>query len=190
LTERFFNAPQPVKSGPLTVVLYGGPGTGKSTVAASLFAELKMRGHDVELVPEVAKGLTWESRALALAHQPYIIAKQMFHIDRLDGQVDVVVTDTSTLLGVVYGQNTTTAFKEWIVDDYKRRRTINVLLRRNDELAYAIRGRRQTETEALKIDREILQLLHEQQINHLEMRIGSPTLVKTLADRVETSLMP
>ena len=170
------------------MVLYGGPGTGKSTTAAALFAELKMRGRNVELVPEVAKGFTWEKRTMALAHQPYIIAKQMLHLDRLDGQVEAVVTDTSTLLALIYGVNLTQAFRDWVIDDYHRRKTINILLRRNDELAYDINGRHQTEVEALAADRAIRQLLFRLQVDHSEFMIGAPKIVMTLADLVEERL--
>ena len=34
--------------------LYGGPGTGKSTTAAALFALIKREGYNVELVTEFA----------------------------------------------------------------------------------------------------------------------------------------
>lgn len=188
MTERYFNAPTPVKSGPPTLVLYGGPGTGKSTTAASVFAELKMQGYNVELVPEVAKGFTWEKRATALAHQPYIVAKQMLHLDRLDGQVDAIVTDTSTLLALIYGTNLTQTFKDWVVDDYSRRRTLNVLLSRSNETAYSRAGRRQTEAEALAADRVIREFLHVQKIDHFEIRIDSPLLIKSIVGSMEAML--
>ena len=40
--------------------LFGNPGSGKSTVAAYLFSELKSRGLEVELVTETAKDLVWD----------------------------------------------------------------------------------------------------------------------------------
>jgi adenylate kinase family enzyme len=46
----------------LFVNLFGSPGTGKSTMAASIFAELKWRGVDCEIVTEYAKELTWKAK--------------------------------------------------------------------------------------------------------------------------------
>ena len=39
----------------LVVNLFGGPGTGKSTTMAHVFAELKWRGYDCEMSNEYAK---------------------------------------------------------------------------------------------------------------------------------------
>ena len=174
---------------PLTLVLYGGPGTGKSTTAAAVFAELKMRGRNVELVPEVAKGFTWEKRTIALAHQPYVVSKQMLHLDRLAGQVDAVVTDTSTMLALVYGQELTQAFRAWVVDDYRSRQTINVLLKRDHSVAYEHVGRSQSAADALLADKDILNLLRHYDIPFTSLTIGSANLVKTIADKVESALV-
>ena len=46
----------------LTVNLFGGPGTGKSTTSAAVFSLLKMHGVNAELITEFAKDLTWEKR--------------------------------------------------------------------------------------------------------------------------------
>jgi len=52
--------------------IFGGPGAGKSTTAALLFAEMKSGGFKVELVTEVAKDFVWEDRSTTLSIQPYI----------------------------------------------------------------------------------------------------------------------
>lgn len=44
----------------LVVNLFGTPGAGKSTGAAYIFSELKMRGINAELVIEFAKDKVWE----------------------------------------------------------------------------------------------------------------------------------
>lgn len=169
---------------PLTVFLYGGPGIGKSTFLAQLFAELKTRGRNVEAVHEVAKGLTWEKRDVALSHQAYINAKQMFHMDRLQGQVDVIVTDTSTLLGLVYGTDMTTAFTDWLVDDYRRRNTLNILLERDPSKAYNSSGRRQTEREAVAFDATIGSLLDSLEIPYIRLPVGANS-IPALSDLIE-----
>lgn len=68
--------------------LFGGPGVGKSTLAATTFAHMKQEGYSVELVTEYAKQLTWEGRTNALSNQIYVFAKQLHNIFRLKGQVD------------------------------------------------------------------------------------------------------
>ena len=68
----------------IMVNLWGGPGTGKSTLMADVFAELKWRGVDCEQAPEFAKEKVWESTDSeldeqivppALRCQPYIFWK-------------------------------------------------------------------------------------------------------------------
>lgn len=149
---------------PLTVTLFGGPGTGKSTTSALLFARLKQDGFNAELVPEFAKDLTWERRAHTLDNQPYVVAKQLWRLDRLKDQVEVIVTDTASVLALIYGRNLTDAFKAYIVDDYSRRRTLNILLKRDPNRPYNTRGRSQTEEQAKELDWPIEQMLRKNSI--------------------------
>lgn len=51
----------------IVVNLFAGPGAGKSTGAAYIFAMLKMHGIDCELVTEFAKDKTWEHNSKALS---------------------------------------------------------------------------------------------------------------------------
>ncbi len=159
---------------PLLVEFVAGPGVGKSTTAAAVFTALKMQGVNAELVPEYAKALTWEGRSATLGNQPYVMAKQMWTYDRLRGQVDVILTDTSTLLCLHYGtpeSGVTPAFREWVLDDHRRRRTLTVLLRRSPAAPYAQDGRRQTLKEALAIDRSLESLLVDANIQRFDVLV-------------------
>jgi hypothetical protein len=88
----------------MTVVVnnYGGPGTGKSTTAAKVFAELKDRGQNAELVTEYVKGWAWEGRKPTGYDQFYLYAKQARREQILYGKVDFVVTDSPVVLCGVY----------------------------------------------------------------------------------------
>lgn len=162
---------------PLIVAFYGGPGTGKSTTAALVFGALKQRGYNVEIVHEVAKDLTWEQRHRALSHQPYVAAKQMFRYDRLTGQVDAIISDTSTLLSLIYAKTSDSplrdiAFQEWIVADWRARRTLNIVLRRNIERPYNPSGRSQSELEAQNLDAKILGMLDQHRFPYMEINMS------------------
>ena len=94
----------------LIVNFYGGPGTGKSTMAARVFSELKEMGLNVELATEYAKDLTWQESFEVLANQLYVFAKQQHRIWRLNGKVQIILTDAPLLISLVYGKETSRFF--------------------------------------------------------------------------------
>ena len=49
----------------ICINFYGGPGIGKSTMAAKMFAALKTAGVKTELVGEFAKDLVYDRKAAA-----------------------------------------------------------------------------------------------------------------------------
>lgn len=147
---------------PLIVAMVGGPGVGKSTTAAAVFARLKNEGVNCELVHEVAKDLTWEERHFALGHQALIIAKQLRNYDRLYGKVDCIVTDTSPLLAHVYAPSDMKArpqFLDYVTEDWRQRRTFDAILGRDPSRPYNTAGRRQSEQAAIELDRQINKLV-------------------------------
>lgn len=58
------------------VNLFGGPGSGKSTAAATLFSILKTENHTVELVGEFAKELIYLGNEIQLVNQVYVMGSQ------------------------------------------------------------------------------------------------------------------
>lgn len=139
--------------------LYGGPGTGKSTTAAHLFALLKHAGVNCEMALEYAKDKVWEGSHGVFSNQMYIFGKQHHRIHRLLGKVDVVITDSPLLLSLHYGINMPTQFRDLVVYTYKQMKNIDIFLTRVKP--YQEAGRFQKEHEAKKMDGQIAELLIE-----------------------------
>lgn len=178
----------------LYVVLYGGPGTGKSTTAAVVFGVLKQLGRNVEIAHEYAKDLTWEGRFNALGFAPYVAAKQMWREQRLNGQVEAVITDTSTLLGLVYqGEGYSPPFKRWLLDEYRQKNTMNFFLQRDENRPYNPAGRSQTESEADILSGDILAMLHREQVPYVPLKVDKDTnshvdaIVNNVLERLDAS---
>ncbi len=83
--------------------LFGGPGSGKSTIAAGLFYNMKLQHQSVDLVTEYAKELVWEGRlADMLDKQEDIFVEQQSRIRRLRNNVDYAIVDSPLLLSYIY----------------------------------------------------------------------------------------
>ena len=139
--------------------LFGGPGIGKSTLAAMLFAKLKMGGCDCELITEFAKKLTWHKRHNSLACQPYVFGKQLHEIYNVYGQVDYIITDSPILLSAMYTDLTKwpNSFINSVVDIYKSFDNINYFIKRTKK--YNPNGRNQSLEEAKEIDENLYKFL-------------------------------
>lgn len=139
---------------------FGGPGSGKSTTAAQTFGYLKMAGVNCELVTEFAKDMTWDGSHACLGYQPYVFGQQAWRLERLEGKVDVVVTDSPLLLSRVYAPpSLPQSFRDFVVWEHGRRPSMNFRLRRVK--AYNPVGRNQTEGEAKDLDGRISDVLDD-----------------------------
>jgi hypothetical protein len=156
----------------LVVNLFGGPGTGKSTNAALVFGKLKVSGVKAEIVHEFAKDLTWEDRHAALAFQPYIFGKQAYHVHRLLGQVDVIVTDSPILLSShIYSRHNAgydvPGLRVLARQTFEGWNTLNIFLRRDlDTHPFEEAGRNQDQAESTELDTKILDVLYDLEIPH------------------------
>jgi adenylate kinase family enzyme len=144
--------------------IFGGPGAGKSTTAASIFYEMKKRQIAVELVTEYAKDMTWEKRHNVLSDQLYILAKQNRRIQRLMGQVDWVITDSPLPLGLIYQQaDYFKSFEPFVMEVWNSYDNHNFLIGRDFD--YQPEGRNQNLQQAVQVDQDIHKLLVDQNIS-------------------------
>lgn len=142
----------------IVVNLLGGPCTGKSTVAAELFAELKKKGNNVELITEYAKDLVYENRDTTFKDQLYILAKQhhkmlMYSLNN----VDFLITDSPIFLSYIYNSN---VYSKELIDNiiYECRCSflnVDIFLERDKNLPYQTLGRHHSLEDSLKIDNDI-----------------------------------
>lgn len=139
--------------------LFGGPGIGKSTFAAGLFAELKRRHLNVEIVTEYAKDLIWEGRPHMLSNQISVLGGQWDRVSRLVGKVDLIVTDSPVLLCSIYAPaDHPPEFHELAWWCHRKIEGLNLVLTRHSG-DYQAAGRIQDEHTAAAIDRKIVGVL-------------------------------
>lgn len=175
----------------LVVNLYGGPGTGKSTTAALVFAMLKQQGYTAELVTEFAKDLVWEGRRETLEDQVYILGKQSHRVSRLLGKVDVVVSDSPILLTYVYSRNLSLvpqiALCSLAAAIHNETRSLDFfIVRDNEKHPYNPKGRYQDLAGAEEVDREVRKYVSPH-VNFINITVGDEA-AEEIVDYVEAEL--
>ena len=144
----------------ILINLFGGPGISKSTTATGVFSILKMHDIDCEYVPEFAKDLVWEDRLKSLKNQIYIFSKQYHRLWRLNGVVDIIITDSPLLFTLVYDNDSKAdSFKNMVKEVHSSFDNLNFLLTRCKK--YNPNGRYQTEDEAKEVDKKIVGMLDQ-----------------------------
>ncbi len=150
--------------------LFGGPGVGKSTVAAAVFAELKKQGYECELITEYAKDKIWAEHEAILNDQLYIFAKQHNRVWRVNKKVEFAITDSPLLLSLVYAneKDNTGPFRDLVFERFARYNNCNIFIERN--VPYSNIGRvQQTEKEAMAVD-VVLKNLLQNSVGYINMK--------------------
>ena len=137
--------------------LYGGAGTGKSTAAAAIYAELKYQDLETELVQEYAKDIVWEQRWQMFEHPLFVMTEQTERLRRLQGRVDWVITDSPLPLNTIYAIDPSEAYKNIVMETFNEFDNINIFLQRTKP--YHQNGRTQTAERAMQFDVEILDMV-------------------------------
>jgi hypothetical protein len=149
----------------LCINFYGPPSAGKTVAATSLFAELKKKHLDVELVSEFAKDCVMEENKSALKNQLFIWSTQQYRIFCGYEHARVVVTDSPILLGAIY--NKSPALTEVIFEEYHKYNNLNVVLQLDGSRPYSMIGRVHSFEESVGIGNQIMDLLESRDIPFL-----------------------
>lgn len=142
----------------LVVNLFAGPGSGKSTMASGLFYNLKSARVNCELTGEYAKDLAWEDGDKKVSDQIYVFAKQQRRVLRLVDKVDVVISDSPTIMGLAYmPEHYPLAFAELVQWQFNQYDNLNLFV--NRVKPYNPKGRFHTEEQSKRKDQQIKELM-------------------------------
>ena len=153
----------------IVINLFAGPGVGKSTTAAKVFAELKMRGVNCEMALEFAKDKVWEESFKTMDDQIYIFGKQFHKIWRLKDKVDVIICDSPLPISIVYDRENSKTFHKLIMEQFNKFQNKNYYIIRSTD--YQESGRVQTKEEAEKIDKIVENVKNTFNIEHKNVEI-------------------
>lgn len=179
------------------ICLYGGPGTGKSTLAAGIFYKLKCAGLTCEMNREYIKDWVWEGRETQQGDQTYYFAKQA-RKERIYMQngIDCIITDSPLILTHFYGLR---------YDKFEQiSNTSLVMLKHHHEICkhygyktehfflsrikkYDPKGRNENEETAKQIDQELKTMLNSIGIKYTEI---DTNLGETSLNRIIDIILP
>lgn len=154
----------------MTIIqFFGGPGSGKSSVAYKLAGALKSKHINCELVTEVAKDVTWEKNFHQLKNQFFITAKQFDRIRRLEDKVDYIIMDAGLLQNIPYfkDERYKKELTQIMINLHKSYRTINFFV--NRPMNYDTNGRKEDLQESINIDNLTIQILKNEGIKFKEI---------------------
>lgn len=156
----------------LVINLFGAPCSGKSSGAAYIFSQLKKKGIDCELVTEYAKDKCWEGDYMFEdpTNQFYIGAKQYYRVNRVNGKVDVIITDSPVLLSCFYNtvEEMSEEYNIVVRRLFNRFNNLNFFI--NRVKPYNPNGRIQTEDEANEISERMKKQIREWGIGFTEVK--------------------
>ena len=165
--------------------LFGGPGIGKSSIAAGLTYKLKKNHVSCDNPYEFPKLLAWDENHSAIKDQLYVLANQHRGIVKSYGKVDFIVLDSPIILSLVYkGEYNGSEypatlygdpFDKMVLDIYNRYDNINILLERSEGKHNNLE-RYQSLDESKVLDNVIERTLIDNQIPYHKLKVNGNTV--------------
>jgi len=144
--------------------ILAGPGCGKSTTAARVFCELKVRGLNAELTNETAKWYTYEENFRMIPNQLKLFAEQQNQIFRLRDKVDYIIMDSPLILSAIYDIEQSQELRNLVLYEHNKLNNLTYFINRETE--YQEEGRYHNLEQAVGVDNQILNFLDEYNINY------------------------
>jgi len=168
--------------------LFGGPGIGKSSIAAGIFYKLKKKHVSCNNPYEFPKTLAWDNNIPAIKDQLYVFANQHRGIAQSYGKVDYIIIDSPILFSKIYHSYYTEGypaefygdwFHKMILELHNKYDNINILLDRADGV-HNDEERFQNYEESLMIDKLCKKVLEENNIPYHTVKVGKNTVKEIL----------
>lgn len=165
----------------MRINLWGGPGSGKSTVTAYVFSQLSRNNYNVEIINEYVKQWAYLDRQPKSFDQIYIFGKQLHAEDViLQSGVSHLITDSPLLMSAWYCRKNSPAFWQHILalasEFEKAHPSIDIFLDRSG-IKYQQRGRFQNEEEAATMDRQLFEFVTEYCPNVVRIKTIEPDAI-------------
>jgi nicotinamide riboside kinase len=165
--------------------LFGAAGTGKSTLAAKIFAALKEKHHDVELITEYIKPWAYEGRKAKSYDSLYVFSKQVKAEDTILRSVNAIVTDSPVLLNAAYGVYYKFPAAEELVGISKKfdiqYPVLNLRIERT--VKYVQKGRYESKDEAHTFDEFLFQFLNDHASDFHDVKVKNFSSIIKLIER-------
>ena len=165
--------------------LFGGPGIGKSSIAAGLTYKLKKQHIACDNPYEFPKLLAWDENHSAIRDQLFVLANQHRGIVKSYGKVDYIILDSPILLSLVYknvyksNQYPATlygdSFDRMVLDIYNQYENINILLDRGNG-NHNESERYQNLEESRILDESIENALIQNNIQYYRIKVNGNTV--------------
>ena len=152
----------------LIINLIGGPCSGKSTVAAELFARLKKMGVHCELVSEYIKDRIYEENQTMPKNQIAIFGMEHYNISNKIGKDDVIVHDGSFINNIIYKATENKYFDDLIVSEYKRFWNLDFFIKRGN-IEFETYGRIHNLKQSKELDKIIKETYDSYELSYIEV---------------------
>jgi len=162
--------------------LVGGPGCGKSTTAAGLYAELKKEPLTVEFLREPIQRHILEGNTMRMASQISLFAEDLLQMDSVNGKVDICIRDTSLLNNIVYDCTDNYLFHSLVLQEYHKYANLDFFINRQN-IQFQEYGRIHTYQESLLLDERIKDIYRVSNIPLLE--VDTTTAVVDILDYIK-----
>ena len=168
--------------------LFGGPGIGKSSIAAGLTYKLKRKHISCNNPYEFPKKLAWDHNIPAIKDQLYVFANQHRGIAECYGKVDYIIIDSPVLFSTIYHTYYTKGypaefygqpFHDLVVDLHKKYDNLNILLERADGV-HNDGERFQDKEESIAIDKLCKEILDKHDIPYHTIKVDKHTVKQIL----------
>ena len=152
----------------LVINSIGGPCSGKSTIAAELFARLKKMGVHCELVSEYIKDRIYEENQTMPKNQIAIFGMEHYNISNKLGKVDVIVHDGSFINNIIYKTEENKYFDDLIISEYKRFWNLDFFIKRGN-IEFETYGRIHNLKQSKELDKTIKETYDSYELSYIEV---------------------